>query len=398
MADPTVRRIAVVTSSRAEYGLLYWTMRALAEDPRAILLVIATGTHLSRRFGHTIDAIRADGFAVAAEVAMDCEDLDGAGAARAAGQVTRGMADAFAALRPDIVLVLGDRFEILAAAQAAYLARIPLAHIHGGEVTGGSFDDGIRHAITKLSRLHLTTTQAHRQRILQLGEDPQWVHTVGAPGIENLSKVEIDDRSAFERRIGMRLGQTTALVTYHPATAADEPPDLAMQALLDALFEISGMAVLATGSNADPGAARIMTVLAAARERYGERLALHDSLGVVGYASALAHCDLTIGNSSSGLIEAPSAGIPTVNIGLRQQGRPRAPSVIDCTASLASIRAAVAQALSPRFRAQAARRENPYAEKGLDVSRRIVEHLLGAEANALRAPKPFVDIVVAGLQ
>lgn len=393
---PDARRIAVVTSTRADYGLLRWTMQSLKDDPRAQLQVIATGTHLSPAFGHTVDAIEGDGFAIDAEVDMPLDDTDGLASAEAAGLVMAGMARALRRLNPDIVLVLGDRFEILASVQAAYLGRIPLAHIHGGEVTIGAFDDGNRHAITKLARLHLTSTEDHRQRVMQLGEDPAWVHNVGAPGLETFQRISADDRDSFERHIGIKLGSPAILLTYHPATAADEDPATAMRAIVDAISAFPDASIIATGSNADPGGQLAMTALRAAAGKFGQRIMICESLGQRHYFNALAYCDVVVGNSSSGIIEAPTAGIPTVNIGARQDGRPRAASVIDCAATADQIRDAIARAIEPSFRALAGKRQNPYGGRDLGIGKTIADLLLETDLTEMRAAKPFVDIRFVG--
>lgn len=356
--------------------------------------MIVTGTHLSNTFGRTIDAILADGFSITTEIAMDLDASDGFATARASAQVLHGMADAMEALRPDMLLVLGDRFEILAAVQAAYLARVPVAHIHGGEVTTGAFDDGIRHAITKLARLHLTSTETHRSRVLQLGEDPEWVHVVGAPGLENLHKLSLVSKTAFEKRVGMSLGKPAVLLTFHSATAVCEDASSSMEVIFRALDAFPEASIIATGSNTDPGSRDVMAVLESATRRFGDRLVIHESLGVDVYLSALTHCDLILGNSSSGIIEAPSAGIPTVNVGARQDGRPRAASVIDCLVEVDEIRDAIERSQNPTFRALAARRKNPYAGYSKDIGQAIADKVLLANLDGLHAAKPFFDLDV----
>jgi len=386
------RRVAVVTSTRADYGLLRWTMQSLKDDQRAELQVIATGTHLSPAYGKTIDAIRNDGFGIDAAIEMPLDGADGLASAEAAAAVMAGAAQALRRLDPDIAVMLGDRFEILAAVQAASLGRIPVAHIHGGEVTSGAFDDGIRHAITKLARLHLTSTDEHRRRVMQLGEDPAWVHNVGAPGLENFIRIPTLDRDSFAQRVGINMGSPAILLTYHPATAANEDPAQSMQALIDAISTFPDASILATGSNADPGRQQVMSVLMEAQQRLGKRLVICDSLGQNLYISALAHSDVVVGNSSSGVIEVPSAGIPTVNIGARQDGRPRAPSVIDCGTTKEDIRDAIGRAIEPAFRALARKRQNPYGGQDLGIGKMIADLLLGVDMTEMRAAKPFIDI------
>jgi UDP-hydrolysing UDP-N-acetyl-D-glucosamine 2-epimerase len=362
------------------------------ESERSRLQIVATGAHLSPAFGRTVDVIRSDGFRVDAEVDMLVDSDSNWGTACAIGLGTIGMANALRALAPDLVVVLGDRYEVLAAAQAAYVGRVPIAHIHGGEVTQGSLDDGFRHAVTKLASLHFVSSEEHRRRVVQLGEPPQRVHNVGAVGLENIARLGLDDLGEFERRIGRKLGRPAILMTYHPATACDEDPVATVDAIASALEGSPGATIIATGSNADPGGRAIDARLRELEQRFPGRLFFNTSLGQRGYLSAMRHCDLVLGNSSSGLIEAPSMGKPTVNIGQRQAGRQRAPSVIDCAASASAIRDAVERALSPAFLQLASRRENPYASAGLDVSRHIVEVLESVDPAELRRPKGFFDV------
>lgn len=386
------RRLLFVTGTRAEYGLLYWTMKRVLESERSRLQIVATGAHLSPAFGRTVDVIRSDGFRVDAEVDMLIDSDSNWGTACAMGLGTIGMANALRALAPDLVVVLGDRYEVLAAAQAAYVGRVPIAHIHGGEVTRGSLDEGFRHAVTKLASLHFVSSEEHRRRVVQLGEPPQRVHNVGAVGLENVARLGLDDLGEFERRIGRKLGRPAILMTYHPATACDEDPVATVDAIASALEGSAGATIIATGSNADPGGRAIDARLRELEPRFPGRLFFNTSLGQRGYLSAMRHCDLVLGNSSSGLIEAPSMGKPTVNIGQRQAGRQRAPSVIDCAANASAIRDAVERALSPAFLQLASRRENPYASAGLDVSRHIVDVLESVDPAELRRPKKFFDV------
>lgn len=386
------RRLLFVTGTRAEYGLLYWTMKRVLESERSQLQILATGAHLSPAFGRTVDVIRNDGFHVDAEVDMLVDSDSNWGTACAIGLGTIGMANALRNLAPDLVIVLGDRYEVLAAAQAAYIGRVPIAHIHGGEVTRGSLDEGFRHAVTKLASLHFVSSEEHRRRVIQLGEQPQRIHNVGAVGLENIARLELDDLEEFEHRVGRGLGRPVILMTYHPATACDEDPVGTLDAIASALDARPEATIIATGSNADPGGRAIDARLRELEQRFSGRLFLGTSLGQRGYLSAMRHCDLVLGNSSSGLIEAPSMGKPTVNIGQRQAGRQRAPSVLDCAGSANAIRDAIERALSPAFRQLASRRENPYASAGLDVSRHIVDLLESADLAELKRPKGFYDV------
>ena len=392
------RRICVVTGTRAEYGLLKPTMERLRNAPEAELQLIVTGAHLAPGFGRTVDAIRADGFGINAEVDMLLDADSRWACASSVGLGLIGMASALQRMEPNFVLLLGDRYEILAAAQAAFFGHIPVGHIHGGEVTLGALDECIRHAVTKLSRLHFVSTAEHRRRVIQMGEAPAMVHNVGAPGLECIAGLALDERAALETRIGGKLGSPLILMTYHPATVGGEDPGAGIEAVIEVLADYPDATIIATGSNADHGGRAIMARLEAARARLGERFHLAQSLGQLGYLSAMRHADVVLGNSSSGIIEAPTMGVPTVNIGSRQDGRPRGPSVIDCAPDAAAIRAAVDLALSKESAALARQRINPYASRDTEVSRRIVELLLSADLKALRGPKPFHDVqfVIAG--
>lgn len=359
----TPRKICVVTATRAEYGLLYWLLRALRDDASVTLQLVVTGTHLSPAFGMTVNGIESDGFEISDRVPMLLQDDSPQGVTKSLGLATLGMADTFARLRPDALVLLGDRYEMLAAAQAAMIARIPIAHVHGGEATQGLIDEAIRHAITKMAHLHFVAADDFRRRVIQLGETPDHVWTVGATGLDNIARLPLLDRASLEANLGFSLPRPSLLVTYHPVTLSEEDPGASMRTLLEALDETGANLVL-TGVNADTGGSsmrREAEQFAAARPG---RVLLVESLGALRYLSVMQHVDAVIGNSSSGLLEAPALGKPTVDIGERQQGRLLAPSVIHCDANAESIRAAVRQALSPAHQALAARRETPYGTPG----------------------------------
>ena len=346
-----MRKICVVTGTRAEYGLLYWLMKEIEADPGLQLQVIATGMHLSPEFGLTYRQIEADGFDIDAKVEMLLSSDSPVGIAKSIGLGVIGFADALAALRPDVMVVLGDRYEILAAAQAAMVARIPIAHIHGGETTEGAIDESIRHALTKLSQLHFVAAEPYRRRVLQLGEDPACVFNVGAPGVENLRRLQLMDPKALEDSLGFDLSSPLFLVTYHPATLGELTPEAAMKALLEALDRFPQARIIFTMPNSDTDGrviARLIEEYASARPG---RAAVYTSLGQVRYLSALKLADAVIGNSSSGIIEAPACHTPTVNVGNRQEGRLKAASVLDCAEDADSIAAAIRRALDPGFRA-----------------------------------------------
>lgn len=384
-----MRRIAVVTGSRAEYGLLKGLMRAIDEDPALQLWPMVTGMHLSARFGETWRAIDEDGFAIRERVdlQMDGDAPDQVSAAVGRGLI--GFGKSFARNRPDILVVLGDRFEILAPVQAALFARIPVAHIHGGERTDGAVDDAIRHAISKFSQLHFVAAEPYRRRLLQLGEDPGRVYTVGSLGLDTIARTSFLDRERWQADTGFVLGEVNFLVTYHPATLGSKPPAVAVEALLAALDDFPAARLVITEPNADMGGTEISERLRAYASAHPGRVGLFTSLGSLRYHSLLQWVDAVIGNSSSGLIEVPWFGRPTVNIGERQAGRLRGATVIDCDEDVASIRAAIHQALSPGFRQRAATRDNPYGRG--DAVNRILEVLRGVPLQGLET-KRFHDL------
>ena len=375
------KTVAVVTTSRADYGLLHRTMRAIAEHPELRLRVIACGSHLDAGRGMTVREIERDGFRVDARVASAPRGDDAAAVARALGPAATGFAAAYRRLKPDLLLVLGDRWELLAACSAAVAAGVPIAHLHGGESSEGVIDEQVRHAVTKMSQLHFPAAAAYRRRILQMGEDPRRVVLVGAPGIENLRHLRRAPRADLERLVGLDLDRPFAVATCHPETAGEVGLSV-VDAALGALDAV-GIAAVVTLAGADAGGAAInRRARAWAASRPG-RAALAPSLGRVGYPSLVSLASAVIGNSSSGIIEAPSLRVPTVNIGDRQKGRLRASSVIDARPTAAAAAAALRRALSPAFRRRCDG-SNPY--DGGASSARIV----AAIARALRDPRlPF---------
>lgn len=363
-----MRRIAVVTGARSDYGIYLPILRRIAASPELSLQLVAGGAHLDPRYGRTVDAIRQDGFDIAAEVEMVPAADDGAATADAMGRGVVGFARAYASLAPDLVLVLGDRFEMLSAAVAALPQRIPLAHIHGGELTEGALDDAIRHAMTKMSHLHFVSTEEYGRRIVSMGEEPWRVVVSGAPALDNLRDLELLSRAELSERYGVDAARPFLLVTYHPATLEHERTAERIEALLGALAD-AHLPVVFTYPNADMGSAAIIErVNAYVASHADARVAV--SLGTRGYFSMMAHAAAMVGNSSSGIIEAASFTLPVVNIGDRQHGRARGRNVIDCASDEASIAAAIAQAVSPSFRASLGDLRNPYGD-GM-ASERIV--------------------------
>lgn len=351
--------IAGVTGSRADFGIQRPVLDALRASPEFALDLYVTGMHLSERFGNTVSEVEEAGFEIAGRV--DCAATGGSHLeiARSTGAGLTGFAEAWTVKRPDLVLLLGDRFETFAAASAAYLLNIPIAHIAGGDVTSGSLDDGLRHAISKFSNLHFVTNEQAKQRLVRMGEAPGTVFNTGTPALDSILSLKLLSREEVEKRVGAPLGERYLIVTFHPATADQESsPVRQFEELLAALVDLpSGVVALVTYANADSGGAHLNEVLeTAARENH--HIIARESLGQLLYLSALKHASLVVGNSSSGLYEAPSFRIPTINIGSRQDGRLKANSVIDCVPDRAQISAAIDRGLN----LDCAVVTNPYGE------------------------------------
>lgn len=365
------RRIAVFTGTRAEYGLLYWLMRDIQASAHLELQIIASGTHLSPEFGQTLQQIEADGFKVDAAVEMLLSSNSAVGVAKSMGLGTIGYADALQRLAPDWVVILGDRFEALAMAQTALVMRVPIAHIHGGEVTEGAYDDAIRHAITKMANLHFAAAPLYRKRIIQMGESPERVFNVGALGLDHCTRTEALSLDALSSSLGFALRPPYVIVTYHPVTAGEEAPEPSFQALTQALDAFPDLQVLLTYPNADNGGRALIPLLEQYAQRHPQRVLAIPSLGFQRYISALRNAAAVVGNSSSGIIEAPAFSVPTVNIGVRQWGRLAASSVLHCAAERGAIEEALRTALSASFTAQCKTVVNPYGQG--NASGQIVE-------------------------
>lgn len=384
------RTICVVTGTRAEYGLLRWLMEEIKEDPDLTLQILATGMHLSPEFGQTYRSIEADGFTIDAKVEMLLSSDTPVGITKSMGVGLIGLSDAFDRLKPDLVVLLGDRFEILAAAQAAMIARIPIAHLCGGERTEGAFDEAIRHSITKMAHLHFVTTEDYARRVRQLGEDPAHIFNFGQPGLENIRRMTLLSRPELEARLAFPLGDVTFLVTYHPVTLSSTSAAEPMGELLAALAAFDQAKVIFTKPNADTGGRIIGRMIDDWVETRGGKAIAFDSLGQLGYLSALQHVSAVIGNSSSGLIEVPAFRKPSVNIGPRQLGRLRGNSVIDCDETREGIVAAIRKALSKDFLADVATTESIYGD-GVNVAVRIKNELKRVRLDGLLI-KRFNDL------
>ena len=384
-----MRNICVVTGSRAEYGLLVPILERIQSSSCLELQLIVTGMHLSSEYGSTYQQIERDGFIPAKKVDMLLRGNSPVSIGRSIGVGVIGFADAFAELKPDLVVVLGDRFELLSVASASLVANIPIAHIHGGEVTEGAYDDSIRHALTKMSSLHFVSCEAHRRRVLQLGEDPEKVINSGAPGIEYLRRSERKTREELEAELGFKFASPSYLVTWHPVTRAEDEGMSGLINLLEVLQNREVGFVIFTASNADNSGDRINKIL---KEFVGQQLVpscFVASLGSERYWSILHNVRAVVGNSSSGVIEAPSIPVGSINIGNRQSGRTRASSVIDCTSDLSSIQEAFDVIDSVEYQQTLQSVTNPYERPS--VSQTIVSALESWPLDELKQ-KPFFDL------
>lgn len=345
-----MKKICVVTGTRAEYGLLYWTMKRLLEQPDFLLQLCVTGMHLSPEFGLTFKQIEADGFTIDEKIEVLLSSDTTIGISKSIGLGIISFAEVYQRLKPNIILVLGDRFEIFAAASAAMVAKIPIAHCHGGEATEGLIDESIRHSVTKMSHLHFTSTNEYSHRVIQLGESPEHVFNVGALGIESINRLQLLSKEDFEASINFKLGAKNVLVTYHPVTLEHETTESQFQALLDSLDQFPDIKVIFTKPNADTDGRIIINMIDKYTENNRDRSVSFVSLGQLRYLSCLQYIDVVIGNSSSGLIEVPSFKKATINIGDRQRGRIKADSVIDCSPVKHEISEAIQLAFSEYFR------------------------------------------------
>jgi GDP/UDP-N,N'-diacetylbacillosamine 2-epimerase (hydrolysing) len=353
------RKICVVTGTRAEYGLFYPVMKKMQASDRLALQLVATTMHLSEEFGLTYRQIENDGFAIDEKVENLLASDSKAATAKSTGLATVLLSDVYTRLQPDIVLLLGDRFETHAAATTAMLMNIPIAHIHGGEVTEGAVDEQIRHSITKMAFLHFTSTEAYRKRVIQMGEAPEKVFCTGAPGIDNILNMELLDKASLEKELQWAFSAPTALFTYHSETLSTSDVNGQIQKILEAIAR-SDINVLFTYANADEGGRVINRAIERFAAKDPKKYMVVKSLGQLRYLSAMKHADLLIGNTSSGIIEAASFRKPVVNIGNRQQGRLQSGNVIDC--DIEDLEACIHQALSSAFVDKCGEVVNVYGE------------------------------------
>jgi len=384
-----MKKIAVFTGTRAEYGLLYWILKELDRASNVELQLLVGGMHLSHEFGYTVEEIEKDGFKILERLEFLVSSDTPVGISKSIGLAIISVAESFSRLKPDLVVLLGDRFESMAIAQAAMIAGIPIAHIHGGELTQASIDDSVRHSITKMALLHFTSTEVYRKRVIQMGEQPKYVFNVGAPGIDNINQLTLMNKSELSESLNFSLSNDFFLVTYHPVTLVTGGAIEALENLLSALKDYPQHKVIITYPNADTYGRNLIGALVKFAESFPERVLLIQSMGQVRYLSAMKYASVVIGNSSSGIIETPSFKVPTVNVGDRQKGRESSQSVIHCDESYDAIKKAIYKATSEDFSMKIKGFENPYGKGG--ASKRVVDILIDETIKA-DIQKVFYDI------
>jgi UDP-hydrolysing UDP-N-acetyl-D-glucosamine 2-epimerase len=383
-----MRTIAVVTVGRSDYGIYFPLLKGIQADSELCLKIIVSGMHLSPEFGCTVDAIKEDGFDISDQVEMLLSSDSPAGITKSMGLGLIGFSQAFSRSRPDILVVLGDRFEMHAAALAALPFKIPVAHIHGGEITLGAIDESLRHSMTKLSHLHFTSTSDYARRVIQMGEEPWRVQVSGALSLDNVKNVRILDHIEFAREFGIELPDKFLIVTYHPVTLEYEQVEWQIEELLSAL-EYSDIPVLFTMPNSDTGSQVIREKIVGFINSHDSAFAV-ETLGTQGYFSAMSHASVMIGNSSSGIVEAAPFNLPVVNIGTRQQGRVRSENIIDVGYDSEEISSAIRLALSNGFRKKIEKAESVYGDG--HAAEKIISVLQEVELTDRLLKKPFFDI------
>ena len=364
-------KVAVFTGTRAEYGLLYWLLKDIKNDSSLELQLLVSGTHLSPEFGNTIHEIEKDGFTADEKIEILLSSDTPVGIAKSMGLGVLSYADALDRLRPNIIVVLGDRFEALAVAQTSMILRIPILHLHGGEITEGAYDDSIRHAITKLSYLHATATEDYKKRVIQLGESPNRVFNVGAIGLDHISRSKFMSIDELSNSLNFKIDSDYMIVTYHPVTLAKEPPKITFKNLLRALDHFKNYQIIFTYPNADDGGRKIIQLIQEYTESDSKRLFSIPSLGHHRYLSAVKHASVVIGNSSSGIIETPAFRTPAVNIGARQNGRLSAESILNSSIEESSIVKAITSSLNTDYKNTKIQINNPYGQG--NTSQKIIK-------------------------
>jgi len=385
-----MRKICIITGTRAEYGLLRWVMQGIKDDPELRLQLIVTGMHLSPEYGLTYKAIEEDGFQIDRKVELLTSSDTSVGIAKSMGLGLIGFADALNQLQPDLVVVLGDRFEIFSAVSASLVAHIPVAHLHGGETTEGSLDEALRHSITKMSHLHFVATEKYRDRVIQLGEQPDFVFTVGGLGIDSIKKLQLLSRSELEKSIDFKLGKKNLLITFHPVTLETDTAENQLEELLTALSVLKDTQLIFTLPNADMGSRGLIKMINKFTARFPNARA-YPSLGQLRYLSCVAQVDGVVGNSSSGLLEVPSFQKGAINIGDRQRGRLQADSVINCAPIRESIAEALDRLYSSEFKSGLCKVINPYGEGG--ASEKIIKTIKSYPIGGIVA-KRFYDLPI----
>jgi len=383
-----MRKICVITGTRAEFGLLRPLIELIANDNELQLQLIATGMHLSPEFGYTLNEITEAGFMVDKKVECLLSSDSSIGVSKTIALAISGFADALAELTPDLVVVLGDRTEILGAVIATAMVNIPIAHLHGGETTEGAYDEAIRHSITKFSHLHFTSTEAYRKRVIQLGEHPDTVFNVGAIGLDAIKKLPLLDKASFEQAIGFKLKERNILITYHPVTLEKEAPIETFENILTALDELTDTALIFTHANSDKNGRIINRMITEYVSSHKDKAVEFKSLGQLRYLSALQYVDFVIGNSSSGILEVPAFYIPTINIGDRQKGRICNESVINSNNSLEDIKKSITFALDKTFREKIQQQELLYGNS--TAAGKILQII--KEHNHISIKKSFYNI------
>jgi GDP/UDP-N,N'-diacetylbacillosamine 2-epimerase (hydrolysing) len=386
-----MRKIAIVTGTRAEYGLLYWLIKGVHEDPDLELQLLVTGMHLSPEFGLTWKQIEKDGFPISKKIEILLSSDTSVGISKSNALALISFAEAFDELKPEIVILLGDRTETFAAAQAALITGIPIAHIHGGELTEGAYDDAIRHSITKMSHLHFTATETYRMRVIQLGEQPHTVFNLGAIGLDNIKKLKLLNRTDFEESIGHKLKKNNLLITFHPVTLENQSAKEQFKNLLKALDELENTLLIFTKPNSDKDGRIIIQMIDDYVKSNPDKALAFTSLGQLRYLSAIQYMDAVVGNSSSGIIEVPVFNVPTINIGDRQKGRLMGPTIFSCDPVKAEISKAINNALNFDKTKQY---QHPYGDG--NVSEKILEIMKSVENINLK--KQFFTINVQDMQ
>jgi GDP/UDP-N,N'-diacetylbacillosamine 2-epimerase (hydrolysing) len=382
-------KVCVMTGSRAEYGLLFPLLKAIGKDQRLKLQILVTGMHLSPQFGNTYKIIEQDGFSIDEKVEILLAGDSKTEIVKSMGLGLLGFSDSIRRLAPDWVVILGDRFEAFSFATAAYMQGIPIAHLHGGEVTEGANDDGLRHAITKLSFLHFTSTEIYKKRVIQLGEESARVYNVGALSIDNIKSLKLLNREELEKSLRIQLHEKFLLVTYHPVTLDSRPSEQLFKELLDALDCLEGFQIIFTLPNADAGNTSIIEMIYKFVKDHNERAKAFTTLGQVRYLSTLKYSYAVVGNSSSGIVEAPALGVPTINIGDRQLGRIMANSIVQALTSKESILDAIKKISNDEFRQSCKQINHPYGDG--NTAEKIVGAICG-HGKIDSVKKSFIDI------